>query len=122
MDFDKLRRANEHTTQDELLAHILNGVINRPVRDALLLHHAVTASRKDELRRELLISRLVRFHWDASHMSAVRKAYRERYGRELQDAVREASSGEWGMFCLELCIARAPNDVRRFEKVEYIKG
>lgn len=109
-----------HNLQGELLAHILNGVINRPVRDALLLHHAVSASRKDELRRELLISRLVRFHWDAAHMSAIRKAYRERYGRELQDAVKEATSGQWGMFCRELCIARAPNDVRRFDKVEII--
>ncbi|KAH6604128.1 annexin anxc4 [Trichoderma cornu-damae] len=99
----------------ELLAHILNGVINRPVRDALLLHHAITASRKDSLRRELLISRLVRFHWDSFHMQDIKKAYRERYGQDLQEAVREATSGEWGMFCRELCIARMPNEVRRME-------
>ncbi|OAA72140.1 annexin ANXC4 [Cordyceps fumosorosea ARSEF 2679] len=101
----------------ELLAHILNGVINRPVRDALLLHHALTASRKDALRRELLVSRLVRYHWDPMHMQAVKRAYSERYGRELQDAVRDATSGEWGIFCLELCIARMPNHVRRIERV-----
>ncbi|OAA75369.1 annexin ANXC4 [Akanthomyces lecanii RCEF 1005] len=101
----------------ELLAHILNGIINRPVRDALLLHHALTASRKDNLRRELLVSRLVRYHWDPMHMQAVKKAYSERYGRELQDAVRDATSGEWGIFCLELCIARMPNHVRRIERV-----
>ncbi|KND89919.1 Annexin A11 [Tolypocladium ophioglossoides CBS 100239] len=105
----------------ELLAHILNGVINRPVRDALLLHHALTASRKDDLRRELLLSRLVRFHWDAAHMQAVKRAYRERYGRDLQDAVREATSGQWGRFCSELCIARMPNDVRRVERVEIVR-
>ncbi|KJZ75930.1 hypothetical protein HIM_04754 [Hirsutella minnesotensis 3608] len=99
----------------ELLAHILNGVINRPVRDALLLHHALSASRKDDLRRELLISRLVRFHWDPAHMQAVKRAYRERYGRDVQEAVREATSGQWGRFCAELCIARMPNDVRRME-------
>ena len=40
-----------------------------------------------------------------------------RYGRELQDAVRDATSGEWGIFCLELCIARMPNHVRRIERV-----
>ncbi|KAJ6443907.1 annexin ANXC4 [Purpureocillium lavendulum] len=105
----------------ELLAHILNGIINRPVRDALLLHHALTASRKDDLRRELLISRLVRFHWDAAHMQAVRRAYRERYARDLSDAVRDATSGLWGRFCVELCIARMPNDVRRFERVDVIR-
>ncbi|KAF4966511.1 hypothetical protein FZEAL_10642 [Fusarium zealandicum] len=103
----------------ELLAHILNGVINRPVRDALLLHHAVSASRKDGLRRELLISRLVRYHWDPHHMRAVRQAYRERYGRSLGEAVREATNGEWGEFCSELCIVRMPDDVRRFDKVSY---
>ncbi|EGX95071.1 annexin ANXC4 [Cordyceps militaris CM01] len=101
----------------ELLAHILNGVINRPVRDALLLHHALTASRKDSLRRELLVSRLVRYHWDPMHMQAIKRAYSERYGRELQDAVRDATSGEWGIFCLELCIARMPNHIRHIERV-----
>ncbi|KAG6080030.1 hypothetical protein E4U15_003466 [Claviceps sp. LM218 group G6] len=95
----------------EVLAHILNGVINRPVRDALLLHHALTASRKDDLRRELLISRLVRFHWDALHMQAVKKAYRERYGVDLSEAVRDGTSGQWGEFCRELCIARMPERV-----------
>lgn len=110
------------TTQGELLAHILNGVINRPVRDALLLHHAITSSRKDELRHELLTSRLVRVHWDAAHMSAVRKAYRERYGAELQIAVRGATSGLWGAFCEELCIARVPHDVRTFQKVAISSG
>ncbi|KAG5946755.1 hypothetical protein E4U59_003109 [Claviceps monticola] len=95
----------------EVLAHILNGVINRPVRDALLLHHALTASRKDDLRRELLISRLVRFHWDALHMQTVKKAYRERYGVDLSEAVRDGTSGQWGEFCRELCIARMPERV-----------
>ncbi|KAK4236741.1 hypothetical protein C8A03DRAFT_35331 [Achaetomium macrosporum] len=101
----------------EVLAHILNGVINKPVRDAMLLHHALTASRRDELRRELLISRLVRYHWDAQHMALIKRAFREQYGRDLQDAVREATSGEWGEFCEALCIVRMPDDVRRFEKV-----
>ncbi|KAF4450826.1 hypothetical protein F53441_6097 [Fusarium austroafricanum] len=103
----------------ELLAHILNGVINRPVRDALLIHHATSASRKDSLRRELLISRLVRYHWDPHHMRAVKQAFRERYGRGMKDAVRDATSGEWGEFCGELCIARMPDDVRKFDKVSY---
>lgn len=29
-------------------------------------------------------------------------------------------SGEWGMFCREMCIVRVLDDVRRFEKVEII--
>ncbi|KAI0885978.1 Annexin [Annulohypoxylon maeteangense] len=104
----------------ELLAHILNGIINKPVRDALLLHHALTASRKDHLRRELLISRLVRFHWDRHHMAAIKRAYRERYGEELAEAVKEGTSGEWGLFCEQLVVTRMPDDVKSFEKVDAV--
>ncbi|KAI1779386.1 Annexin [Hypoxylon cercidicola] len=106
----------------ELLAHILNGIINKPVRDALLLHHALTASRKDHLRRELLISRLVRFHWDRHHMAAIKRAYRERYGEELAEAVKDGTSGEWGLFCEQLVVTRMPDDVKSFEKVEAVKA
>ncbi len=88
------------------------------MRDALLLHHAVSATRKDSLRRELLVSRLVRYHWDPIHMQGVKRAFKERYGRDLEDAVRDATSGQWGAFCLELCIDRTPNHVRRIERVE----
>ncbi|KAK8122526.1 Annexin A7 [Apiospora sp. TS-2023a] len=105
----------------ELLAHILNGVINKPVRDALLLNHALTSSKKDGLRRELLISRLVRYHWDRHHMAAVKRAYRERYGQDLSDAIRDGTSGEWGLFCRQLAVTRMPDDVRQFEKVEVIR-
>ncbi|KAL7808239.1 Annexin [Trichoderma gracile] len=110
---DALKKSNNLV--GEVLAHILNGVINRPVRDALLLQHAITASRKDPLRKELLISRLVRFHWDSFHMQDVKRAYRERYGQDLQDAVREATGGQLGLFCSELCIARMPNEIRRMD-------
>ncbi|KUI73323.1 Annexin A11 [Cytospora mali] len=102
----------------ELLAHILNGVINKPVRDALLVHHALTASKKDDLRRELLTSRLVRYHWDRHHMTAVKKAYRERYGKDMMEAVKDGTSGEWGQFCQELCISRMPDDVKRVERID----
>ncbi|KAK5633940.1 hypothetical protein RRF57_009654 [Xylaria bambusicola] len=104
----------------ELLAHILNGIINKPVRDALLLHHALTASRKDGLRRELLISRLVRFHWDRQHLAAIKKAYRERYHEDLADAVRAGTSGEWGLFCEQLVVTRMPDEVKRFAAVEKV--
>ncbi|KAI1764888.1 Annexin [Hypoxylon sp. FL1150] len=105
----------------EVLAHILNGIINKPVRDALLLHHALTASRKDHLRRELLISRLVRFHWDRHHMAAIKRAYRERYGEELAEAVKDGTNGEWGLFCEQLVVTRMPDDVKSFEKVDVVK-
>jgi len=102
----------------ELLAHILNGVINKPVRDALLLQHALTLTKSDHLRTELLISRLVRCHWDRPHMEAVKREFRARYGRELQGAVAEGTKGAVGEFCEQLCVARVGDDVRRVERIE----
>lgn len=103
--------------QGEVLAHILNGVINRPVRDAMLLHHALSSSSSkrhgDSLRTELLISRLVRYHWERQHMEAVKREYRQRYGVELIEAVREGTKGEWGEFCAELCVYRQPTEIKR---------
>lgn len=87
----------------EVLAHVLNGVINKLVRDALLLQLSLIESRQDTLRPELLTSRLVRCHWDGRHMAAVRAAYHERCDRPSQDAIKDATSGQWGKFCLRLC-------------------
>jgi hypothetical protein len=105
-------------TKGEMLAHILNGVINKPVRDALLVHHALSLSKSDSIRTELLISRLVRYHWDRPHMELVKKEYRARYGVEMQAAVREGTRGEWGHFCEMLCVRRMGDEVRRVERVE----
>ncbi|KAI0476131.1 hypothetical protein GGR56DRAFT_456279 [Xylariaceae sp. FL0804] len=126
---DALRRSDNLV--GEVLAHVLNGVINRPVRDALLLRHALkqattssgenggsgSGKKRDGLRRELLISRLVRLHWDRGHLAAVKRAFREHYGEDLADAVRDGTSGEWGAFCRQLVVTRTPDQVRRFDKV-----
>ena len=99
------------------MAHILNGIINKPVRDALLLHHALSASRKDLLRRELLISRLVRVHWDRRHLARVKAEYEDRYGVSLQAAVLDATKGPLSEFLAGLCISRMPDDVRQVERL-----
>lgn len=104
-----------------MLAHILNGIINRPVRDTLLLHHALNLTKSDSLRVDLLISRLVRYHWDRAHMEAIKREYRSRYGKELQEAVREGTKGAWGEFCEELCVKRVGDEVKRFDRVERIE-
>lgn len=109
--------------QGETLTHILNGLINRPVRDALLLHQALSLSSgrhdKDNMRTELLISRLVRYHWDRFHMEAVKKEYKARYNVELLTAVREGTKGDWGRFCEQLCLKRMPDEVREVRRVAY---
>ncbi|KAE8354264.1 hypothetical protein BDV28DRAFT_131383 [Aspergillus coremiiformis] len=91
----------------ETLAHILNGVINRPMRDALLLHQALRESQTGKERSELLISRLVRLHWEPRHLEQVKSEFRRRYGERLEEAIAEevltSTSGEdWGEFCIGL--------------------
>jgi hypothetical protein len=97
-----------NTIQGEVLAHILNGVINKPVRDALLLKQALSHTKH---RPELLTSRLLRYHWDRPHFERVKREYRQRYGVELSDAVRENTSGEWGEFLEEVCVKRVGDEV-----------
>lgn len=87
--------------QGETLAHILNGVLNRPVRDALLLHQAINETSKD--RTELLVSRLVRFHWEPKHLEKVKQEYRRKYGNKLEHDIQEGTKGDFGEFCLGLC-------------------
>ena len=53
-------------------------------------------------------------------MAAVKAAYKQRYGADLSEAIREGTSGDWGLFCRHLVVARTPDDVRRFDKVEII--
>ncbi|KAI9860046.1 MAG: hypothetical protein M1813_006394 [Trichoglossum hirsutum] len=89
----------------ETLAHILNGIINAPVRDALLLHQAINESSK-QTRDELLVSRLVRYHWDRIHLDRVKVEFRSRYGKELATAIAENLTGSFGLFMVELCRTR----------------
>lgn len=117
-------------SQGEIVAHILNGVINRPARDAMLLHHALSdlapssspqssktdinpRSSKSEIagakaekkdRYELLISRLVRLHWDQMHFMRVKLEYKEKYRHYLEEDVEEYVKGEdFREFCLVMC-------------------
>ncbi|KAL2042960.1 hypothetical protein N7G274_004018 [Stereocaulon virgatum] len=85
----------------ETLAHIINGVLNKPVRDALLLHQALSETSKD--RSDLLVSRLVRFHWEPRHMERIKIAYKQKYDTRLERAIEERTKGEFGDFCVALC-------------------
>ncbi|KAL1870393.1 hypothetical protein Plec18167_007528 [Paecilomyces lecythidis] len=97
----------------ETLAHILNGAINRPMRDALLLHQAINESRSGRERSELLISRLVRLHWEPRHLERVKHEYRKRYGQRLEESIaEEVGSSDWGEFCIELANSSTDLTVR----------
>lgn len=104
-----------------MIAHILNGVINKPARDAMLLHHALmdlikpsdAAPSKDsksassskherQQRHELLISRVVRLHWDRLHLMRVKREYEDKYGREVEEDVEDAIKSDYRDFALQL--------------------
>lgn len=89
----------------------MNGVINKPARDALLLHHAIadiaTKNQSDELRYELLISRLVRLHWDKMHLMKVKREYAEKFRVELQEDIAMATKGDLREFLGEICEVRS---------------
>lgn len=90
----------------------MNGVINKPARDALLLHHAIKdiaeKNKDDELRYELLVSRLVRLHWDKLHLARVKKEYYDKYQKHLEDDIEDASRGDFAEFMIELCSTKKP--------------
>ncbi|OQE06972.1 hypothetical protein PENVUL_c015G07415 [Penicillium vulpinum] len=97
----------------EPLAHILNGAINRSMRDALLLHQALHESKSDKERSTLLISRLVRLHWEPRHLEQVKIQYQQRYSERIEDAIAEeicssATGEEWGEFCINLVYTSSP--------------
>ena len=90
----------------------MNGVINKPARDALLLHQSIKdiaeKNKDDELRYELLISRLVRLHWDKLHLARVKKEYYDKYQNVLEDDIDDASRGDFAEFMIELCNTKKP--------------
>ena len=89
----------------EVIAHILNGVINRPARDSLLLRHAINdvTSKEGDIRYELLMSRLIRLHWDRAHLAKVKDEYEHKYRESLERSVKKATKGDFGAFCVRLC-------------------
>jgi hypothetical protein len=82
------------------------------MRDALLLHQAICESRSGRERSELLISRLVRLHWEPQHLENAKHEYRKRYGDRVEEAIAQEvittnGGGDWGEFCIELARSSA---------------
>jgi hypothetical protein len=60
------------------------------------------SGKKD--RYELLISRLVRLHWDKMHFMRVKLEYKDKYGHYLEEDIEEwVRGGDFREFCLEMC-------------------
>lgn len=75
---------------EKALLYQLRAGKDRVMRDAELLEEAMAGiGTKDEL----LVNRVVRYHWDRNHMHQVKAAYRQRYGRDLGQRIRGETSG-----------------------------
>jgi len=76
----------------DALLYILDGAVNMVERDARLLEDSMKGlGTKDNL----LISRLVRIHWDKRHLSNVKTEYKRMFGKELVNRIKGETSGDY---------------------------
>ena len=62
-----------------------------------------SSKHERQQRYELLISRLVRLHWDRMHLARVKTEYEEKYGSMVEEDLEEATKGDFREFCIALC-------------------
>lgn len=60
-------------------------------------------NKDEELRYELLISRLVRLHWDKVHLLRVKREYESKRGQSIEEDIQKASKGDLADFLCALC-------------------
>ncbi len=84
--------------QDALLMMVRAGT-DRAMRDARLLEDTMSGmGTKDDL----LVNRVVRFHWNRAHMEQVKGAYRVRYKRELRERIKGDTRGDYERLLLAM--------------------
>lgn len=84
-----------------LLNHALTDLIEPPSSSS---SSKPSSSKHDRQQRyELLISRLVRLHWDRMHLQRVKMEYDEKYGRVVEEDIEVATKGDFREFCIGLC-------------------
>lgn len=62
-----------------------------------------SSKHERQQRFELLISRLVRLHWDRMHLLRVENEYEAKYGRVVEEDLEEATKGDFREFCIAIC-------------------
>lgn len=77
---------------EEALLFQLNHALDKYMHQAQLLEDAMAGvGTKDHL----LISRVVRSHWDKTNMANVRGAYEQRYQKTLAQRIKGETSGDY---------------------------
>ncbi|KAI5840844.1 hypothetical protein DFP73DRAFT_177352 [Morchella snyderi] len=99
-DLVKLLKKEFSGHMQDALVYIVEGALNKPMRDAILLEASMKGiGTKDDL----LISRLVRMHWDKHHFELVKRQFKVLYSRDLQQRVKGETSGDYGRLMVALC-------------------
>ncbi|EPS35725.1 hypothetical protein H072_10862 [Dactylellina haptotyla CBS 200.50] len=88
---DTIKQAFYGHVKDALL-YILDGAVDKVERDVKLLEDAMEGAGT---RNQLLISRLVRIHWDKHHLAEVKKRYYEIYRHQLLARIRKEVRGSY---------------------------
>ena len=77
--------------EDALMQMVRCGT-DRAMRDAINIEHAMAGmGTKDEM----LVTRIVKLHWDPAHLQQVKGAYKARYRQDLIGRVRGETSGDY---------------------------
>jgi hypothetical protein len=77
------------------------------MRDAQLLRHAIDEYSTGKGRDELLISRVVRFHWEPAHFDRVKFEYKNKYGRDAYVDVAKNVKGDYREYIVQMMRTRA---------------
>ncbi|KAJ5797883.1 annexin ANXC3.2 [Penicillium pulvis] len=81
---------------EDALVHILRSATDPVMRDACLINSCIGSAD------ELLVSRIVRLHWNRPHMNQVKLAYRHKFGKDLVSRVRSEVEGDCGRLLVAL--------------------
>lgn len=84
--------------EDALVRMVRSGT-DRAMRDAIALEDCMKGpGTKDQM----LVSRIVRIHWDRTHTAQVKGAYRAKFSRDLIDRIRGETSGDYAKLLIAM--------------------
>lgn len=91
-DLEKVIKSEFSGHMEDALLFQLRYATDKYMHAAKLLEDAMTGmGTKDQL----LISRVIRFHWDRNFLANVKAAYQQRYGRSLASRIKGETSGDY---------------------------
>lgn len=81
------------------LIHMLRTAVDPALRDAAALEECMSGPGTNDYK---LITRIVRLHWNKTHLDQVKKAYHHHYKRDLRERVKGETSGDYQKLMLAL--------------------